>query len=175
MVGKTSKACIADNGMVSLVHAILFDWRMALRTPLHDYHTNLTITTQNQNPQCPSWTSPIQVVHPCIFHTPTTHHPTMHPCTMPCIDPITAQLACHQNPNPAPPNLGPVQLHDTAAKWYTVAGVILVIWANIQRLPWDWTKNWLDKPFCQIPIFYFLCHLKTRVRGLKFVGNFGKY
>ena len=39
MVGKTSKACIADNGMVSLVHAILFDWRVALSTPLHNYHT----------------------------------------------------------------------------------------------------------------------------------------
>ena len=50
---------------------------------------------------------------------PSSIPPCTMPCTNQCTDPCTAQLAHHQNPNPTPPNLGPVELHDAAALIFT--------------------------------------------------------
>ena len=87
----------------------------------HPDTTSITSHHHHQDlPQGSSPTSPIREVHTCIFQPPphiitTSSPPSTH---APCHVPTHARpsLPVIQDPNPAPPNLGPVALHDTAAR-----------------------------------------------------------
>ena len=108
---------------------ILSNWAYVRRGRIGHLNFPIHIMTPQQIPphqhqqyrsQPPSPTSQIQVVShafilPLNINTsPHNHHHTT-PCAMPCTDPCTARLAHHHMPNPTPPDVGPVGLHDTAA------------------------------------------------------------
>ena len=135
------------------------------------YHTKslLAITTTSTKPdlpQCPSPTSPIQVVYPCIFPTTTTtphQHITKPHTHAPCTIPCTTQLARHHIPNPTPPNRGASGLHDTAARWSNM--MYSTRSANIK-------KHLL---LINAEYLHGLCYFKLKVGNWFFVGILSRW